>query len=245
MMGTHHRIVRKIKAADEPSDVSGIPLIVIPPDFCTLALLHDSSQSLALRVQVKALQIPIFFGSPGMLYCMCISPLTFVVRIPKLMWPEGMSPSVLVSFSSCSSQVLCPSLPQRTKPPCLTNAPHLGRYFRIQGATADTKGMALRWSALWPALYANWSTPILPRFSYCWRSAPFAPLTPSPPFCNTHGPAVGPVPLLSPFLGIPLIAGVDELSTPIAQLCPKLSVCIRRCLYPLVLFVSEMFIPLG
>jgi len=159
MMGTHHRIVRKIKAADEPSDVSGIPLIVIPPDFCTLALLHDSSQSLALRVQVKA--------------------------------------------------------PQRTKPPCLTNAPHLGRYFRIQGATADTKGMALRWSALWPALYANWSTPILPRFSYCWRSAPFAPLTPSPPFCNTHGPAVGPVPLLSPFLGIPLIAGVDELSTPI------------------------------
>jgi hypothetical protein len=101
MMGTHHRIVRKIKAADEPSDVSGIPLIVIPPDFCTLALLHDSSQSLALRVQVKA---QLFFSS---------------VRKAGL----------CLSFRSRR-----PSLPQRTKPPCLTNAPHLGRYFRIQGA---------------------------------------------------------------------------------------------------------------
>jgi hypothetical protein len=70
MMGTHHRIVRKIKAADEPSDVSGIPLIVIPPDFCTLALLHDSSQSLALRVQVKA---QLFFQVFEKLGCFCLS----------------------------------------------------------------------------------------------------------------------------------------------------------------------------
>jgi hypothetical protein len=96
MMGTHHRIVRKIKAADEPSDVSGIPLIVIPPDFCTLALLHDSSQSLALRVQVKATA---FFSS---------------VRKAGL----------CLSFRSRR-----PSLPQRTKPPCLTNAPQGGRHF--------------------------------------------------------------------------------------------------------------------
>jgi hypothetical protein len=78
MMGTHHRIVRKIKAADEPSDVSGIPLIVIPPDFCTLALLHDSSQSLALRVQVKA---QLFFQVFEKLGCVCLSAVDLHLKL--------------------------------------------------------------------------------------------------------------------------------------------------------------------